>query len=304
MTLTTEQVEARKHGLGASMAAPACGLSRYKTPYRLWREMLGIDALSEAELLHQEIGRALEPVALNRFEKKNKVKVIDRQLKIVDPQNPWRWVTLDGRCDTDGIPVEAKSVGMADPEQWGHEFEDDQVPMEYYIQVQHGLACNTEAPYAWLPVIVLNRQFRIYRIWRSPGTIQLLTDEERKFLNLVESKTPPALKDQEDVSLAYPSHIEGHSVECSDELAIEVAKFKDSKDRAKKIKDQQDEWKFMISNHMGEAAELTYRGRVIVTYKKARDGMKFDTDSFAMDHPALYNKYLKPSKGSRRMLTK
>ena len=151
----------RALGLGASDAAAAVGLSKWKTPYQLWQEKLGIAANDDhdAEALHLEMGNALEPLAIARFERKQKLTVSDRQVRVVDPTWDKRWVTVDGLASDGGL-VEAKSVGFADPREWGDEFDDGAIPMHYLLQTQHAMAC-TVASHTWVPVIELNRQFRI-----------------------------------------------------------------------------------------------------------------------------------------------
>lgn len=298
-----EQVE-HAMGIGASDSAAAVRLSKWKTQYKLFRRKLELDPPDEREELHLEMGQVLEPMIVNRFAKKQKVTVVDRQLKIVDPENPWRWVTLDGRVAETGAHVEAKSVGMADPAEWGDEMTDNEVPMEYFIQCQHGLACNPAAPYTWLPMVVLNRQFRVYRIQRDPDLITLMTAQEKEFMRMLEAREPPPPQDMEDISLMWPSHRDAKKVEASKDLAILVSTFKDSKAKVKEMVDAQEEMKLLIARHIGDAAELVFAGKTIVTYKQAKASMKFQVDQFQVDHPALYDKYLREVPGSRRMLTK
>lgn len=228
MALTPQQKAQRKLGIGASSAAAAIGLSKYKTPYRLWREMVDLDQISDEQLLHQEIGIALEPLTLRRTERKLNITIVDRQLQIFDRDNPWRWVTLDGRSANDGAVVEAKSVGIADPRDWGEEYEDNQVPMTYFIQAQQALACVLDAPYCWMPVIVLNRDFRIYRIQRDLKTIALMTVQQKAFMDMVHNKVAPEPEDMEDIKLMYPDS-GGGKIEASPELAAKVLEFKESK---------------------------------------------------------------------------
>lgn len=304
MSQTAEQLAARLTGLGSSSAAPAVGLSKWQTPYQLWRLMRGIDQLSEREELFLEMGQALEPLVLRRLEKKQKISIGERQTKYVDPDWSQRWVTVDGRSERDGALIEAKSVGFADPREWGEEFEDDAVPMPYYIQAQHGLACVPDAPYTWMPVVVLNREFRVYRIRRDDETIALLTEQEKAFMRLVESGEAPPPIDLDDATLRWPGHTDGKWLMATDELAELVADFKQSNVAAKTIELQQAKLKLKIVEHMGDAAELVYAGKSICTYRQPKDSLKFDAGRFEADHPDLYARYLRPVPNARRMLTK
>lgn len=302
MSLSVQQLAERRTGLGASDAAAAIGLSRWKTPLQLYLEKIGLAQESDSEALHLEMGQALEPMIIARFEKKQRVTVTDRQRKFVDPTWPQRWVTTDGVASDRGM-VEAKSVGMADPAEWGEEFEDGAVPMIYLVQSQHGLAC-TGLPFAWMPVVILNRQFRIYRIQRDEELIELITTKEREFMAMVEARTPPPPINLEDAQIMWPSHREGKRIEASDEIALTVAEFKASKQKMKDLEFSQETLKLRVQKAMGDAAELVYCGKVVCTWKQAKPSKKFNEDAFAIAHPDLYQQFQIEVPGSRRMLTK
>jgi putative phage-type endonuclease len=302
MALTPLQKSERRLGLGASMAAPACGLSKYKTPYKLWREMALGEDLDEGEKLHLDMGHVLEPFTLDRFARTQKKTVIDRQVKVVDPKHPWRWVTLDGRCQEDRAPIEAKSVGFANPAEWGEEFEADAVPMEYYAQCQHNMAC-TDASYVWFPVIVLNRQFRVYKIHRDQGVIDHMTNVQTQFLEMVRNKTPPPPQTMDDVSTMFPGN-NGALAKADEATRSLVVEMKAKKADIKIMEEATEELKLQIAAYMGDSTELLYNGRLITTYRRAKDSKKFDINTFMVDHPAMYDKYLIPVPGSRRMLLK
>lgn len=297
----------RAKGLGASESAAACGVSRWDTSLRLWRKKTGIATAEEygQEEIYHAVGKALEPVVIDYFQRQNKEVVVDRQLKIVDPTWDRRWVTLDGRTQRDGAHVEAKSVGVLSPKDWGHEMEDDAIPNDYYFQCQHGFGCNPDAPYAWVPLIILNRQVRIYRVQRNPELIQSILEVEKRFMDYVDRREPPPPRDMDDCKLLWPSHMEGMRTPASEADAEIVGRFRDLKAQSKTLEREQDAIKLMLAERMGDNAELVFLGTPILTYKKAKDTIKFDEDAFAADHPATYENYLtKKQQGSRRMLIK
>lgn len=302
MSFTPEQLLERRKGLGASDSAAACGLSKWKTRLQLYLEKTGQAQPTDQEALHLEMGHALEPMILTRFERKQKLTVTNRQEKFVDPDWPKRWSTVDGISSDWGV-VNAKSVGFADPREWGDESEDSAVPMEYLISSQHEMAC-TDLSFAWLPVVVLNRQFRIYRIERDDELIELVTNKEKEFMEMVEARTPPPPADLEDAKLLWPSHKTNKRVDADDDIAQAVRRLKRSKARAEKLGELQDALKLHIQRHMADAAELIYIGKPICTWKQAKPSMKFDEDAFALRHPRVYQKYLREVPGSRRMLLK
>lgn len=290
-------------GLGASDAAAAVGLSKWKTPYELWQEKLGHTARhDDADALHLEMGHALEPLAIARFERNTGYQVSDRQLRVVDPEWSNRWVTLDGRASDSGL-VEAKSVGFADPREWGDEFEDGAIPMEYLCQTQHAMAV-TGASHVWVPVIVLNRQFRIYRVPRDQELIDMLTQKERMFWQHVMDRTPPPPINAEDAYRQWPQD-KGTTIECTVELLPHVEGYIKAKARIKAAEMDADEHKAAITKFMGTNAVLVEAsGKPIITWKTAKGSTKVDIDKLRAAHPDIVRQFEYEQPGSRRMLIK
>lgn len=301
--LTPEQIEERRQGLGASDAAPAVGLSKWMTRYQLYREKVG-EPLPERDdaALFLEMGHALEPVALSMFSKRTGFQVSGQQTKVVDPTWPQRWVSVDA-FSSDGAYVEAKSTGFADPAEWGNEDNDDEVPMPYYIQCQHGLAC-TGLPHAWMPLIISNRQFRLYRIQRDDETIALMTQQEREFWKMVVDRTPPPPCDLDDVSLRWPTNTLAR-VTATEEVALALADHRAAKELEKKAKADVEKFELIVKQHIADAAELVdVAGSLLCTWKQAKSSLVFDKERFALEQPALYRQYLVEKPGSRRFLNK
>jgi len=292
--------------LGASRAAAAVGQSPWQTPYQLYLEMLGqlpANDPNAEDPLYLEMGEVLEPVAIRRLEKRLKVKVTDRQLKVIDPSWPRRHVTMDGRINDEEY-VEAKSTGFADPAEWGDEEEEDAVPMQYYLQCQHGMACNG-CIYAWMPLIVTNRQFRIYRVRRNDAVIESLTAREREFMARVDAREPPPMTSLDDVKIRWPSHVEHRRVTATSEIARLVRRHARNRRLLKAAESRRDALQLAIATFMAESAELVdVAGESLATFKQAKSSKKFNEAQFALDNPQVYARYLKDVPGSRRFLNK
>lgn len=291
MSFTQEQLEERRSFLGASEVSAALGLSRYKTPYQLWREKVLGDEVDISERLAIEIGNALEPVILERFTRSTGLVVTDRQLVITDPANPWRRATLDGRA-SDGNLVEAKSVGFAHPDEWGEE-DTDMIPMEYFCQTQRQLSLDT-AEFCYVPVIVLNRTERLYKIQRDNDFIADMIERERQFMEMVWNKTPPDPISLADLKLRYPTD-NGMSIQADITVAAAVDHLKNVKAELKTLEAREEELKISIAGFMGDATTLvTSMGETLCTYKSQnRSGI--DSKSLRKDHPTIADAYTKVS---------
>lgn len=304
MVAVPADLPTRNRGLGASDAAAAVGLSKWKSPYELWLEKTG-QAPSDVdpEALPIVMGNVLEAVVLAQFTKRTGLTVTRRQEQVVDPSWPIRWVTLDGMASDGGL-VEAKSAGFADPAEWGDEHEDDAVPMQYYLQCQHGLAC-TDAPFAYMPLVVLNRQFRLYRIQRNDEVIQQLTEQERLFWACVEERIAPDPVSLEDAALRWPTDTAAEIVASSEVVSL-VHQIKDLREQEKALRLSIDGVRLQIEKYMGEHGALTPAAgaKPLITWKQAKPTRVLDTDALRAAHPYLCSKYEIERPGSRRFLVK
>jgi len=294
----------RNAGLGASDAAAAVGLSKWKSPYELWLEKTG-QASDEVDpdALPIVMGNALEPVVLAHFTKRTGLTVSRRQEQVVDPTWPTRWVTLDGVASDGGL-IEAKSAGFADPAEWGDEHEDDAVPMQYYLQGQHGLAC-TGAEFTYMPLIVLNRQFRLYRIRRDNDVIAQLTEHERLFWACVEARTPPDPVSLDDAALRWPSDTSTEIV-ASSEIEAVVDRLRELREHQKGVDQEIDELRLQIQTYMGPHGALLPSGgcKPLITWKQAKPSRVLDGPKLRVAHPEIYTQFEFERPGSRRFLVK
>lgn len=296
----------RTQGLGASDAAAACGLSKWKTPFELWREKVGTaPPESEDNALAKAMGKTLEPLVLELFRKKSKLTLGRYGQHVVDTSWRTRWVTLDAMASDGGV-VEAKSVGFADPAEWGDEFEDSAIPMQYLLQCQHAMAC-AEAPHAWVPVVVLNRSFRLYRVPREQELIDLLTAKERDFWGYVERREPPPPISLEDAYRQWPQD-SGYSVYATPEIVEQVGQLKVAKQLVKDAEFAEELVKAKITKFMGTAAALlppnAPTAKPLVTWKTAQPSVKVDLDKLRAAHPDIVKTFEYQQPGSRRLLVK
>lgn len=171
--LTAEAKARRRHFLGSSDAAPALGLSQYKSPYELWLEKTG--QLVEEDLgdnLAVMLGNGMERVILEAAVSRLK---IDQDYRVefnhvaVRAGTPLA-MTADALIisPTKGVPLEAKYTES--PERWGPESDGlDGLPPEYAPQILHQLVV-TGSPRGFVAAYFAGRrrELRIYEIAPAP----------------------------------------------------------------------------------------------------------------------------------------
>jgi putative phage-type endonuclease len=306
MSLTAIQLKERAFGIGASEAAASVGLSKYRTQLALYQEKVaaaeGRIAANEdslADQLRKEGGSALEPVIIGHFERTTGLQVCDRQLRVQDPQHPWRWVTLDGRASDNGL-VEAKKTEITGAV-WGEGDED--VPDDYYCQAMQGMAC-TGAEFVYVPVLLPRWEFAVYVIRRDDEFIELMTAKQMEFIERLRTRTPPPVTSLEDAKLLWPKHKPLKKVTADPETASLAQALANLKARIKREEEEREALELKIKCAMGDAEELVGRSGRIATWKNNKDGTKFDSESFAIHHPDLWRKYQVPKPGARVFLLK
>ncbi|MCL8208649.1 MAG: YqaJ viral recombinase family protein [Actinomycetia bacterium] len=174
----------RRRGLGGSDAAAVLGVSRYKSPWDVWADKMGLtppDDPGEAAYW----GQRLEPLVAEEFARRTGIAVASWPYLLQHPEHPWMLANLD-RVTGDGGILECKTTHPRHAAEW----DDDGIPVEYLCQVQHYLAV-TGAPHAWVAVLIGGQDFRTTRIERDAAFIADLIALEAAFWRRVASRIPP-----------------------------------------------------------------------------------------------------------------
>ena len=95
--MNQEELLKRRTGIGASEAAAALGLSRYKSPFQLYLEKTGeIDTGGGPELAVQTRGKRFEPILRVMYEEETgrKVQLVEKPMQ--SAEWPFMFATPDG----------------------------------------------------------------------------------------------------------------------------------------------------------------------------------------------------------------
>lgn len=244
----------RSKGLGASDAAPACGLSRYKSQLALYMEKIGEISFTE-ETEPMRWGRRLEPIILDAFCERMKRTPISVQERVHHPDIPWMWSTLDCRLSADEL-VETKTCNGFMAKNFGQEG-TDQIPDEYALQATHQLAC-TGAKIVYVPLLIGGQHLKVYEVERNEKLIGQLIDMESAFWGrvLAREAPDPDFRDPATAKLLLAHY--GFKPDATIELgndALEIAADYESAKEAIKDGESGKEWaKNKLLALMGSAA--------------------------------------------------
>jgi len=285
----------RQKGIGGSDAAAVLGVSRWKSPLRLYLEKLG-EIEPEQDNEYMLWGRKLEKLIIEHFVEatgKN-VEKIDKIL--VHPEYPFMIANLDGYIPEEDAVVEVKTASSYKLDEWS----GDNIPVEYVLQGQHYLAV-TGCSKVYYPVLVGGNTFFIKEMTRDEELINMIIDAESKFWHEhIEKRIPPEMTGSVDarglLDKLYPTAKEGLKVELPqleetvNQLAVTQAKIKE-------LEQLVDELQAKIKEQMGEA-EIAEIGSFVATWKPVTTE-RLDTSRLKKELPDVYKQFLTSSTSRR-----
>jgi len=224
----------QRHGsLGGSDAAAAVNLSRYKTPFQLWQEKLGlveVPDLTDNESVR--FGKLLEDVVAEEFSRRRGLNLRRDNRTLVHPTLPFLTAHIDRRVVGEREGLECKTANLRMAREWGEQ-DTDQVPEEYLAQSAHYMAVTGFV--AWhVAVLIAGNDYRMYRIERDEELIERLVNAERKFWQFVEDKIPPPPATLDDAFAIWP-HDTGGYVLATTEILTEAEKLQKLKKQQKLV---------------------------------------------------------------------
>lgn len=191
----------KEQGIGASSAAAVVGLSPWKTPTELWKELTGQikpKDLSDNQAVQQ--GNRMEPAIRHFFQCRHPEYELEyHQYDLIfQSERPWMFATLDGEFHTEngrnGI-LEIKNVtprGKTGWEEW-----NGKVPTHYYIQILHQFLATGYDMAILCPALytahedVIIREYEFYREEQEED-MKWLLEREEAFWRSVKNGTIPA----------------------------------------------------------------------------------------------------------------
>jgi putative phage-type endonuclease len=224
MSFTAQQLEDRRHGIGASEIAALVGLSPWMSPFDLWADKLGRAPRADTNLA-MSIGTHLEPGILSLYGA-FVGPVRPNAQTVRHPTHSWATATPDGYCTDasgrDATPlrlVECKVVSFSTAYHWSTDGDDedgddeegddedvprasgpgrvrsygqDGVPLHYLVQVQWQMFV-TGAVEVDVAALLGLEEFRHYRVRRDEEAIQNLAAVAERFWthNVLGDNAPP-----------------------------------------------------------------------------------------------------------------
>lgn len=306
--LPIDIVNARKGKITASIAPAIMGCDPYTDAATAFMLITGrIERLSSPAM---EWGNRLEPVVLQAMQDEHDEYQVRATQVWSEYQGPG---PLAGHCgatrDADiNIPTyaEAKSSGLfnrfADLSEWG-EPGTAQVPDRVSIQVAVQFLCAPEKRLCVVPTFLGGRGFAIYEIPRPEELIAVVKEQLERFWidHIARDVMPePTGSDGTLEALKLITRVEGKRTTLDPDLFRELVVAREAFDLAEAEKKAATA---KVQAALGDA-EIGECDGGRVTWKKCKDGEKFDQKRFEAEQPAMRDRYSIVKPGHRTFLVK
>lgn len=250
---TPEWHAARKHGIGASEAAMAAGISEWGTPLDLYLRKRG-EAPPVQETRAMTRGKVLEPLIVRFFAEDTGREIIDYPMPMFrHPEHSFMLATPDAMVGGPAL-LEIKTVGERGLDRWRGVQDTDDVPVDVLAQVQQqcavmGIAvCHVAV---WLATDVLLK----FRVERNENFIDSLIAAEKELWERVQNGDPPLETGQYNLDAVrhlYRNVEKGEQVNLSLRASEAWARRQEIKAIVKELETEQDELDAEVLAEMGD----------------------------------------------------
>lgn len=290
-----EWLEIRRGGIGGSDAAAIVGLDRYRSPFAVYADKLGLSPEREDnEAMRQ--GRDLEDYVAQRFTEATGKKVRRCNDTLQHPEYPRLLANIDRLVVGEKALLECKTTSVLNKAK----FAQGEYPPNYYVQCMHYLAV-TGLQRCYLAVLVLNQGFHVFTVDRDEDEIAALIAAEMRFWDAHVAKQVPPLPDGTE---SASSVIKGLYPEAREKEATtlygqeqKIKTYLELTAQIDALEKERDATKQALQLELGNAEVGHAHGYQVEWRNQSRRNL--DTDRLKKEQTALYEQYLKPPQVTR-----
>jgi putative phage-type endonuclease len=294
-------LKTRQQGIGGSDAGAIMGVNQFKTPFQVYldktKEIIDEDKTNEAAYW----GNVLEDIVAREFYKRTGKKIRKKNQLLQHEEYPFMVANLDRDVVGESAFLECKTVNAFGAKEW----EDEEIPPSYLIQVMHYMAV-TGNEKCYISCLIGGQRFIWKEIQRDEELIRLIVEAERYFWdNHIEKGIPPPLDGssaaEKYLNEKYKTSDPGISIDLKSEYAGKIDRLLELKETIKQLEEQVKEIENNIKNELGEA-EIGYTTQHEVNWKQVVSN-RVDSKLLKKEYEDVYNKVCKESI-SRRFIIK
>lgn len=297
-----EWLKERQQGIGGSDAAAIAGINPYRTPLQVYFDKTGTAALEPEQSEAAYWGTVLEDVIAKEFSKRTGFKVQRKNAILKNIRYPFMLANIDREIidkeQGNGV-LECKTASAYLAKKW----EDNQLPDEYMLQIQHYLAV-TGYQYAYIAVLIGGQRFDYKRVERDDEIIAQLIQIEGDFWERIQNEDPPEWtgqgKEEEILSQMYPPEgLKEEETELPETVEELCREYQNTAQTAAKYDKKKKELSTLIKGYMKNFSTGYGRNYRVSIQKIERTS--FDTKAMKLD--GVFDKYAQTT-SSKRMTIK
>lgn len=311
--LTKKQLAEREGRIFSTDAAAALGVSKYRTPYQLWAEKIGLAPRDEDEEEQpwQIIGAAVEPAIAGIYSQQTGLAVVPHKFTLIHGRHQWMGSHFDYITETRDRLVEIKFFDPRRRREFGEPGSAD-IPKDVLVQTIHEMVVSG-IPLCDVAVLFGNQAFEVFSVALEQKDADELIEREYQFMRYIIDREPPPPMSDDDLKAMFPRSVE-NTITATEEIMQAVRESRMLADRIGELKSAHEATNMVIKGFMGENAKLVAPdGSVLATWRSAKDSTVVDFEQLAGDARGyvadpVWKKYLadatttKP--GSRRFIIK
>lgn len=242
-----------------------------------------------AEAMRQ--GHDFEQYVASRFEEATGKKVKRNNFMWRSEEHPFMIADIDREVIGENAALECKTTSAYNK----HDFENGEIPMNYYAQCMHYMAV-MGYDRMYLAVLVLGKAFYHFVIERNEEEIAALIEQEEAFWKMVQERTPPAPDGSDATDAAIRARYPADGVvdvpaELTDKSLAMLHTIEELDSQIKELTTAKNAAQAVVEEEMGACAYGSV-GEFSVSWK-AQSRTAIDSKRLKKEQPEVWERYSK-----------
>ncbi|MEC3772233.1 YqaJ viral recombinase family nuclease [Bacillus velezensis] len=283
----------RRKGIGGSDASVILGINKWQTPFELWLDKTGQVPVSESGSEAAYFGSLLEDIVAKEFEVRSGKKVRRKKSMLKHPEYDFILANVDRMIVGEKAILECKTTSAYNLKEW----EDNEIPDSYIVQVQHYLGVlGPEYKKAYFAVLIGGNKFVWKEIERDDELIAMIFQAEVEFWNekVLGGKAPVldgSSAAEEYLKQRYSEAEDGKVVDLTSANKTRIQQYLQLKEQINELTLQAKELENQIKHEMKEA-EYGFIGNYQTSWKSVSTN-RIDSKILKEQFPDVYEKVTK-----------